>query len=199
MGSPKPTYEELKFIYQRFVEGIENEDKVLDLLRVYREKNPNISPVRRDDKRFVIDRRKEFHAAREVLWDALKNQADPLIVENKRKHFEQLANIISGMLKNGLGNICQRGEDEYFVGEEDLTVLTRSEVEDRLYKNDWGDECDAWFYHNCLIPHLKAEQLEVDGVDFLSNVTDLVGFFEALNVLSRRNTFKGTCPVCKDW
>jgi hypothetical protein len=48
------------------------------------------------------------------------------------------------------------------------------------------------------IPHLMAENPKIK--DIISGIKDssleLIG---TLNLLSQRKTFKGTCPICKDW
>ena len=53
---------------------------------------------------------------------------------------------------------------------------------------------------DCLISHIEAEYPEIES-DNLSTIMRDNPFelIEILGILARRKTFKGTCPVCKDW
>ena len=94
--NPKPTTEELRFVYKLILDGNDDADILEEYYRQY-DSGTLMFPFR-TDKRFVRERRKELLAAEEVFKERLGKKYDPLTIENKRQHFEHLS-LIAKILK----------------------------------------------------------------------------------------------------
>jgi len=165
----------------------------------------------RTDKRFVRECRKELEVAAEVLKEHVKKQVDPIIIQRRKDHFDHLADIAQGLLSGNLDNVTAKSTKagdqfdifEYTIWEggarQGITRKQLSDMMDRnveLYYEQPNDTYDLdYFLH-----HLIAEYPEVESKGFNNfakeNPYELV---DILRLLARRKTFKGTCPVCKDW
>ena len=57
----------------------------------------------------------------------------------------------------------------------------------------------AWDW-DCLLSHLQAECPEVEAKGFEQAVRETpYEVIDALRLMARRKTLKGTCPVCEEW
>lgn len=147
-------------------------------------------------------------------------QIDPSIVIQRGEHYEQLADVAKSLLANDLESVLEKqtktqlefppGLEEYQVDytlqdqEGTFYTLDKEELSLRLDDNlqSTFDKYKDWFVKDCFIPHLEAElPKEIaseglwDGVIY-EKPYELI---HVLRVLAARRTFKGTCPVCKDW
>ncbi len=57
------------------------------------------------------------------------------------------------------------------------------------------------FFRDYFVPHLKSELPEELKTELFYIVVEKQPYLliETLRLLAARKTFKGTCPVCKDW
>ncbi len=137
----------------------------------------------------------------------------------KKEHSDQLADIASILLENGLDTLTLADPTENQKGNPDWIEyfkLYKYRVYD--YNSDSGSQItqkqlvlemerniDAVYSHykddsfDCFLSHLKAEP-EMEGRE-LFNVLDSnpLQLIEILRLRAQEKTFKGTCPVCKDW
>lgn len=195
----EPTGEELEFIYSRL-------ERMSDSA-ILEEMQDTEFPLR--TKRFIKRRRKEFSAAKRVLEIQIQKESDPITAKRKEEHFDRLADITAQLLANNLENVeetpSQKDPTDPFkytiwdggagVGiTHDLLVSgLRGNIERTQHQfSDW----DFGYF----LYHLAAEIPEIESRGFSSVVEEKpYKLIETLRVLVRRKTFKGTCPVCKDW
>jgi hypothetical protein len=103
--NPRPTAEELKFVYQMILNGYEDSDILAEYGRLYGA-GQLMFPYR-TDKRFVRECRKELETALEVAQEHLKKQVNPTIVKHREEHLADLANIAKSLLTNGLESVSK--------------------------------------------------------------------------------------------
>jgi len=140
------------------------------------------------------------------------------VPENWREHFEKLAGVATLLLANDLDRVQEssRGtnasneptdhykekyivfrsvDDFYRMTDDDLSYQLEQNLESVL------DEYKQWFYAQCFLPHLESELPEkMQGKDYSKLINEQpFQLIEILRILSARKTFKGTCPVCRDW
>jgi hypothetical protein len=127
------------------------------------------------------------------------------------EHNAKLAAVANALLANGLKRIVKgeslAGDVEYLLFDESQTHVLERLTDDDLsgcleanLHTVYRDYTD-WFYQNCFCPHLFAEwsedvQTRMSGALLYDHPYELI---EALRLLAERKTFKGTCPVCRDW
>ena len=202
---PSPSPEELEFIFGCFVRGLAD-NEVLDELQD--------TEFPRRKPRFLRDRRREFNATKRVLQIQLQKEANPIIWKNKERHFLQLAEVAEGLLEDNLNTVetsvrqgDNLGEPEYIIldggwdsppypiTKEQLSSILEHNIE--VVRNQYTIQV---FYEQFLA-HLESElpeELKTKG--FFDVVKEQpYRLIEILRVLAARKTFKGTCPVCKDW
>ncbi|MFC1927361.1 hypothetical protein ACFLW7_02135 [Chloroflexota bacterium] len=209
--NPKPTSEELRFVYQMILNGHEDSDILDEYARLY-EAGQLMFPYR-TDKRFVRECRKTLAAALEVSQEHLKKQVNPTIVKRREEHFADLADVAKSLLANGLDGVScpawttnQSHQVKYVLPSETAVSgydeMTKEQLASRLNSNMATilKEKD-WFFRHCFIPHVKSElSEELTTEPFFKLVEEQpYKLIESLRVLAARGTFKGTCPVCKDW
>jgi hypothetical protein len=136
------------------------------------------------------------------------------VAKRRAEHFDHLANIVSAFLINEIDTVMpsidtvepriirgdEYGRPKYTIGEQEveitileLSLSLRANIQSVLL------QFSPWDL-TCLIYHLKAESPEIESKGF----TDVVRenpykLIDTLRVLAWRKTFKGTCPVCRDW
>ena len=200
--NPKPTTEELEFIYDLIQNGFDDESIINEYLR--RENNLTITFPIRTDKRFIKERRKELTAARRVLQEHVKKKIDPITTKRKEEHFNHLAEI-SGKIWTLNMNIApgdESDEYDYLIGEyNSAQKVTTEELCSMLTKN-FEQAYDQYGLYDveCFETHLLVEfhGTKAKGLSIYikEKPCELI---ETLMLLTQRKTFKGTCPVCKDW
>jgi hypothetical protein len=209
--NPRPTAEELKFVYQMILNGYEDSDILAEYGRLYGA-GQLMFPYR-TDKRFVRECRKELETALEVAQEHLKKQVNPTIVKHREEHLADLANIAKSLLTNGLESVSCPGwttnrsrQAKYLLPNQNAASgydeLTKEQLASHLNSNMAAISKDRdWFFRHCFIPHLKSElSKELNTEPFFKVVEEQpYELIEILRVLEARKMFKGTCPVCKDW
>lgn len=207
----RPTTEELRFVYDLILKGYDDADILAEYAHLL-DMGQLMFPVR-TDKRFIRECRKELEAATEVTREHLKKKVDPFIVKRREEHFSNLAGIAKVFLNN-LDSVSsprwttnrsrqvkyvipnKKAASRYDeITEEQLTGCLNSNIASAIDKH--GD----WFFRACFVPHLKSELPEELKTELFYNVVEKHPYklIETLRILTARKTFKGTCPVCKDW
>jgi hypothetical protein len=201
---PSPSPEELEFIFGCFARGLADTE-VLD------EMQGTEFPLR--NPRFIRDRRKEFNATKRVLQAQLQKEEDPIISKRKEEHFLHLAKIAEELSAGNLNTVTTSlkqgdnlGEPEYAIQDggwdsppypitkEQLSSILRRNIEVVCYQYT-----ERVFYEHFL-PHLHAEIPDIESKAFWDIAQEKpYELIKTLILLSQRKTFKGTCPVCKDW
>jgi len=98
-----PTPEELKFIYNLFLEGYSDADVLKEYEELRKHGKLGARPYRQDI-RFVRQRRKEFDVLRELLELRVKQQLDPALEKAREDHL----NNIRAQIENWKGCVCVR-------------------------------------------------------------------------------------------
>jgi len=201
----KPTAEELRFVYDLIAKGYSDLDIVAEYTRLY--ENSQLMFPLRGDKRFFKDRRRELDAASEVLQEHIKRKVDPIISRYRKEHFDHLADIANLLLAGDLDKILvdtvrgssSRSDEYQILVNGSLETISQHELVMRLEGNMEAVFVKYGFWDfGCFESHFKAEYSHCQNLAGLleSNPIELI---EALRPLAQRKTFKGTCPVCKDW
>ena len=86
---PRPDEQELEFVYKAIARGLSN-------LEIMDELGDTEFP-RRTDARYFRQRRREYNAARKVLDERIAAEQDPLLIEKRRKHEEELVSALSAL------------------------------------------------------------------------------------------------------
>ena len=105
--------EELRFVYKLILEG-SSDSEILNEYTTLRNRGKPGFPLR-TDVGFVRDRRIEMEAASEVLKDSIKRIVQPFVLNQKKRHFAQLAEISTVLLQNDLGRVTE-SESEAVYG-----------------------------------------------------------------------------------
>jgi hypothetical protein len=191
----EPTAEELEFIYSCILRKLSDSE-------ILEEMQGEAFPLR--TKGFIKRRRKEFNAAKKMLEIQLKKEIDPVIVQRKQEHFGHMAEITDAIWPAGL-DLAPSDEPnsaQYLLGGfnepkqvslEELSQMLNKNLEEALAKYSILDV-------DCLEEHLEAQWTlgEYKGLWAL-NKDYPYELIQTLRLLTRQKTFKGTCPVCKDW
>jgi hypothetical protein len=88
-----PTSSELKFIYELLAEGYSDADILKKYDELERHGKLGSLPYRQDI-RFIRQRRKEYEVAREMLKVTSRIELDPILVQAKQKHQEDMLRIV---------------------------------------------------------------------------------------------------------
>jgi excisionase family DNA binding protein len=129
----------------------------------------------------------------------------------KREHFRELARVAKTILSPPFDGIVQtsKGDYEFDRYEEGPYIAPMTMSRDELVKGLHENIEDAYDKHRSMnlfehfMAHLGAESLDLSKLDksklheyVETHPTELI---ESLKLLVTRKTFKGKCPVCKDW
>ena len=129
-------------------------------------------------------------------------------LKNIEEHFAQLTDIANLLLEDDVDKVltiaaeADTSERRYQIVSEDsgFTELTHSQLVGRIEGNiDYVcQHYGTWHMWDCFAAHLEAEYPE--SKDFYKYLNTQTGtLINALRTMAERKTFKGTCPVCKDW
>ncbi|MDD5510305.1 MAG: hypothetical protein PHI12_05815 [Dehalococcoidales bacterium] len=160
----------------------------------------------------VIDALSDEYGADQVPMDErtirrwLQNQ-NVRYLRNLDEHFAQMTDIANILLEEDVGKVIVRGDSEqsdstYGINSPDLGYyeLTRNQLTGRIEGNiDYVcGKYSTWHMFDCFAEHLMAEfPPEQDYYDLLNKYPGKL--INTLRMLAERKTFKGTCPVCKEW
>ena len=194
--NPKPTAEELRYVYRMIAKGYDDNTILNDYCKEF--EAVRLKFPLRADKRFIRERRMEFEAAKDVLKEDLKREVyrDP-----KEEHFGRMAAIAKSLLKNGLDAITRLEHGELSLGDgrgwfnyEELTEILEENFKSACF------EFSPYDVESGFVPHLEAEvpAIKTQG---LQKYLDEHPYemIETLRLLCRRKTFKGKCPICQEW
>lgn len=136
------------------------------------------------------------------------------IYENRKEHFEQLALVAKTLLDNDLSSVSKILDINHNL-EQGIYILTK---ENRIGNYDYltqkqlseiimdnitlaEHKYETWFFYKCFLTHLTSEDVkDLKGKGFFDVVKEQpYRLIEVLRIIAARKTFKGTCPVCKDW
>ena len=196
--NPKPTAEELRCVYDLILRGYDDADILAEYASLY--ENSNLMFPYRTDKRFVRERRKELAAAEEVLKEHVKKKIDPIAIKRKGEHFNHLAEIAGKIWPPNM-NIAPGDESsgyDYLVGEYNSAQEVTTEQLCSILTRNYEQAYDQYGLYDveCFETHLRFEVTDFESKELSTYTYELV---ETLMLLAKRKTFKGTCPVCKDW
>lgn len=156
------------------------------------------------------------HLAKESeLRQQAEKNSNPLILKARERHFTDMADAADWLLHNNLHRVWlrtgahQKNQTEceiyagfdspgYPITKEQLSSMLDTNIE--MLRSQKGES----ILFEQLVPHLNAEIPEIvtdtEPKGFLNVVRDNpYELIDTLRVLESRKTFKGTCPVCKDW
>ena len=132
----------------------------------------------------------------------------PLILNDSwKEHNAKLLAVASTFLGEDFKNVMKSvadGKTEYIVfdgfasrfDDDDLIIELEQNYEKVI--QEYGE----WFYNTCFIPHFYAElPKEYFEEKHLFRIVEEQPYLimDTLRLVLERKTFKGTCPVCKDW
>ena len=216
----EPSAEELEFIYARV--GRLSDKEILE------EMQDEVFPLRSPG--FIKRRRKEFAAAKAVMGEKGIAQAemtkDPLIIEAKKKHFEDLCQLIQEWQRE-LGFKIDPAESwmqiflpqHHDIGKTDYyeTLGFSWEIKNGKIQVTFGVELSALF--QCLESHLvneelwknftKLKQLIADGIGAASRGEEGRAYFKDAAAIVRsiwkelelaltKRVFSGKCSACPE-
>lgn len=112
-----PTQQELEFLFSLMEKGYEPRE-------IEFEYQDTDFPPR--DQRFIRSQQRYFNAARKVLGESIKAEQDPLVLEARKKHFEDLCDLMEALEEQvGTWGTWSRAID--FSGEEPRDVRIEHE------------------------------------------------------------------------
>jgi len=190
--NPGASEEELEFIFKCLADNLPDRT-------VLEELESESFPKR--GIRFIADRRREFNAAKRVLRAKLEKEIDPIVVQSKQKHYEELTELAHALLEDGLDNMEQDRDKLTLIEDHGQREITESELNAILIANkDIAIRKYTTNRMENLVTHLVAENEEmgIRGFDnyLAENPIDLI---ELLSLLCQKRTFKGKCRVCDEW
>jgi len=139
------------------------------------------------------------------------SEIDFVTAQSRKEHFGHMADIAKALLSGNLSNVTTKsiktGDKfdifEYFFWEGGAGQgITGRQLSDMLERNieSLSEQPDDAYDLDCFLHHLVTEYPEVKSKGFNKfaeeNPYELI---DILRLLTRRKTFKGACPVCKDW
>jgi hypothetical protein len=181
--NPKPTAEELRFVYEMIAKGYDDNAILHEYCKEY--ESGQLKFPFRTDKRFIRERRMEFEAASDMLKRDLKRET---YRDLKQEHFVRMADIASSLLKKGLDSAVRVG-NFYQIGPEGMGDIFYEYLPDMLLSN-MKSACLQFSDYD--VNNFKAQEFET----YVEEHTDET--LETLRVIARRKTCKGVCPICKD-
>ena len=123
------------------------------------------------------------------------------------EHRTRMTEIAEMLLDNDVGKVVVVGDGEqpentYSIvsSESGYEEIKHSKLVGRIEGNiDYVCQTySPWDMFDCFVPHLMAEF--PPGQDYYTLLNKYPGkLINTLRMLAQRKTFKGTCPVCKDW
>ena len=145
-----------------------------------------------------------------VVQHAIRKEADPSIVIQRREHFVELASVAKSLLINGLEDVSYPGWStnrsllgEYLIPNKDAASgydgITKEQLASHLNSNMAAIVKDRdWFFRDCFVPHLKSELPEELKTKLFYRIIEEQPYqlIEVLRILAAKKTFKGTCPAC---
>jgi hypothetical protein len=140
-------------------------------------------------------------AQKNDIDDILLNQ--PIYAKRVEEHFDHLAEIIRFLLAQDVDKISDTEiADQYEIIEEDYTTkaFTHHQLIGTLEGNiDLAcQKYSPWEVFLCLLPHISAEYSDFKDIyGYIKNKP--LEYINILRTLAQRKTFRGTCPVCKEW
>ncbi|MDD5094337.1 MAG: hypothetical protein PHV74_08175 [Dehalococcoidia bacterium] len=174
--------------------------KELELMPLY-----EVDTLPDDLQQWIKDVRPELMDRRSESQQRIN--MEPLILQSMSSHFDHMSDIASAMLAGNLDKVVEGIGGAYTISDKDETYrdIPQDELGLALESNleNIFQQCGPWDFWYCFYEHFLAEFSEL----FAPNESDITiltdkrpyELIEALRVLARRKTFKGTCPVCKDW
>jgi transcriptional regulator with XRE-family HTH domain len=137
---------------------------------------------------------------------------DLVVLKKKEEHNQRLTAVANSLLGKDLRNVTRwvnsNGQVEYPLYKnkdihEHPTRLSQDDLSGYLEQNLISAYHDytEWFFKTCFLPHLYAEwPKELKNKDYYIMAEEQpYELIDTLRLLAERKTFKGTCPVCKDW
>lgn len=122
------------------------------------------------------------------------------------EHRIRMTEIAEMLLDNDVGKVIVIGENEQLQDtyvivspESGYYEIEHSTLVGRIETNidDVCKQFSSWDMFDCFLPHLMAEfPPEQDYYEILNKFP--CKLINILRMLAQRETFKGTCPVCKD-
>lgn len=158
-----------------------------------------------------VKTKSELLAEAPVHLEKEQRHIPSIFYEEWEEHNRKLVGVANTLLGNDLKQVMKwvspTGDVEYHLFDESETYLqerlTVDDLSSKLEENLLAVYRDftEWFYLSCFIPHLFAEWSEglrtkMSKALLYEEPYELI---ETLRLLAERKTFKGTCPVCKDW
>jgi hypothetical protein len=130
------------------------------------------------------------------------------VEEERRLHRDKLTAVLNTLLLRDLLHVTRMTETQtdapvYVVMRgEPIDYFPLAQLHSQLEENlaraceEYGDK----YVFKCFLPHLKAEYPNVEFKMLSTIVTDdTYQLLEALQAMAHRGTFKGICPMCKDF
>ena len=195
--NPKPTAEELRFVYEMIAKGYDDNAILHEYCKEY--ESGQLKFPFRTDKRFIRERRMEFEAASDVFKRDLKREVyrDP-----KEEHFARMADIAASLLRNGLDTVARDSQGGLSMSKGMGVIMIYDELTEALEGNFKSAcfEFSDYDVNASFVRHLEAEVPDI-RTQGLQNYLEKHPYemIETLRLLCRRKTFKGNCPICKDW
>ena len=215
--NPKPSPEELRFIYKLILKYGDDDKAILGEYAYLADMNRLKFPYRMD-KRFVQERRREIRAAEEVLKQRIK-RIDPVISKLKEEHFKKL----SGTARSIVEGFARIRENPDSTDESNKYVL-------EILHDEVGGSPDEWPIESQILSvkelnerfldhlririglyftqeqfgyftsHLEADYslLKSKSIHEIANENSYE-LIRLITLLCHRGTFKGTCKVCESW
>ena len=141
----------------------------------------------------------------------ITSEQEMIYPERWKEHNAKLAGVADRLLANDLKRVMKwvepAGDIEYLLWDESETHILERLTEDDLSGQFEQNihlayqEYTEWFFKECFLPHLYAEwseELRNKGF-YIVSYEQPYQLIETLRLLAERKTFKGTCPVCKDY
>lgn len=144
----------------------------------------------------------------ESQYEEAETHIDVVALQSKKEHFEDLAIVACSLLEDGLDNVIindgdkQSTENKYTMIQEhkDVEILKRDLYLYLLANTDITIRKFSQFDVDCLFSHLMTEYTQIEEIGYSVFIeTDPFELIKILRIVSRRKTFKGTCPVCAEW
>jgi len=189
-GNPKrtggkkeePSYEELEFIQESILQGLSDNEILVDMQK---------QPFLLRTAGFIKRRRKELDVAKKVIAKKAQGAYDTDTIERKKKHRDKLSEM-TGIFVKALGEIHQATLGANYS----LLEMGIENDDFRLLEllND--------FHVKWMFSHMQAD---IPALENLVGWEDLKvkditqELLRALSLRAERRDFQGKCEVCKDW
>ena len=194
--NPRPTAEELRYVYDMIAKGYDD----LTILNEYCSgyESGQLKFPFRTDKRFIRERRLEFEAAKDVLKSDLKKEVyrDP-----KEEHFSRISDIAKSLLRNGLDTITRDESGALSIAGDRGWIIYDELIE--IIEDNLKAACIEFSEYDVIknfLPHLEAEVPSIKDLGLEKYLEKQpYELIETLRMLCRRKVFKGKCPVCQGY